>query len=57
MNFYPRGAGTKYWKLDFPGDAVDKNLPVNAGYTGLIPSPGRFHMQLSPCATTTEPPL
>ena len=30
----------------FPVDAVDKNPPDNAGDTGLIPSPGRFHMQL-----------
>ena len=30
----------------FPADAVDKNPPDNAGDTDLIPSPGRFHMQL-----------
>ena len=29
---------------DFPGGRVDKNPPVNAGDTGLIPSLGRFHM-------------
>ena len=29
--------------LDFPGDAVDKNPPTNAGGTGLIPGPGRSH--------------
>ena len=29
---------------DFPGGSVDKNLPANAGYMGLIPSPGRSHM-------------
>ena len=43
---------------DFPGGTVVKNLPVNAGDTGLSPGPGRFlHAaeQLSPCATTTEP--
>ena len=27
----------------FPGGAVDKNLPANAGDTGSIPGPGRFH--------------
>ena len=32
-----------YWR-DFPGGAVVKNLPVNAGDTGLIPGPGRSHM-------------
>ena len=30
--------------LDFPGGAVDKNPPANAGDMGPIPSPGRFHM-------------
>ena len=39
---------------DFPAGPVDKNLPANAGDVGLIPGPGRFHMQLSPCATTTD---
>ena len=50
---------------DFPGSAVVKNLPANAGDTGLSPGPGRSHIprsnywahvpQLqSPCATTTE---
>ena len=28
---------------DFPGGAVDKNPPANAGNTYLIPDPGRFH--------------
>ena len=32
---------------DFPGDTVDKNPPANAGDTGLIPGPGRFHMPQS----------
>ena len=27
----------------FPGGAVDKSLPANAGDKGLIPGPGRFH--------------
>ena len=29
---------------DFPGGAVVKNLPANAGDTGLSPGPGRSHM-------------
>ena len=32
---------------DFPGVPGDKNLPTNAGNTGLIPGPGRFHKPLS----------
>ena len=28
----------------FPGGAVVKNPPANAGDTGLIPGPGRSHM-------------
>ena len=31
-------------KLSFPGGAVVKNLPANAGDMGLIPGPGRSHM-------------
>jgi len=30
--------------LDFPGGPVVKNLPANAGDTGSIPGPGKFHM-------------
>ena len=46
--------------VDFPGGAVVKNLPANAGVTGSIPGPGRSHSRacepqlLSPRATTTE---
>ena len=29
---------------DFPGGPVGKNLPANAGDSGLIPGPGRSHM-------------
>ena len=29
---------------DVPGGPVVKNLPVDAGKTGSIPGPGRFHM-------------
>ena len=32
---------------DFPGGPVVKNLPANAGDTGWIPGPGRFHMPQS----------
>ena len=34
-----------YW--DFPGGAVVKNLPANAGNTGSSPGPGRSHMPWS----------
>ena len=41
----------KYWirtnikqEADFPGGAVVKNPPANAGDMGLSPSPGRSHM-------------
>ena len=32
---------------DFPGGAVVKNPPANAGHTGLIPGPGRSHVPRS----------
>ena len=54
-------------KRDFPGGAVVKNPPANAGDTGSSPGPGRSHMLrsnearapqlLSLRATTTEPAL
>ena len=34
-------------KPDFPGDAVVKNPPANAGDPGLSPGLGRSHMLLS----------
>ena len=34
-------------KEGFPGGAVVKNPPANAGDTGLIPGPGRSHMPRS----------
>ena len=41
--------------LDFPGGPVVKNLPANAEEMGLIPGPGRFHIEkLSSYAPTTE---
>ena len=30
--------------VGFPGGAVVKSLPANAGDTGLSPGPGRSHM-------------
>ena len=40
----------------FLGDAMDKNLPANAGDMGLIPGLGGLCVaeQLSLCATKTE---
>ena len=32
---------------DFPGGAVVRKLPANAGDTGSIPGPGRSHMPRS----------
>ena len=43
-----------------PGGAVDKNLRANAGDTGSVPDPERFHMpwiSLSRYTTTTAPKL
>ena len=48
-----RDWGTKYYLLrentsrDFPGGAVVKNPPANAGDTGSNPGPGRSHMPWS----------
>ena len=33
--------------MGFPGGAVDKKLPANAGDTRSIPGPGRSHMPWS----------
>ena len=35
--------GKKAQFLDFPGEPAVKNPPANAGDTGLIGGPGRFH--------------
>ena len=53
--------------VDFPGGAVVKNPPANAGDTGESPSPGRSHMPrshearapqiLSLCSRAREPQL
>ena len=34
-------------KKSFPGGAVVKNPPANAGHTGSSPGPGRSHMPRS----------
>ena len=39
-----QGASLKVNLRDFPGGTADKNLPADAGDTGSIPGPGRFHM-------------
>ena len=39
--------GKRKKKRDFPGAAVGKNLPDNAGDTGSSPGPGRSHMPWS----------
>ena len=48
--------------LDLPGSPVVKNLPGNAGYTGLIPGLGMSSIphameQLSLCTTAAESKL
>ena len=45
-----RGRSVYYLKIElpgFPGGAVVKNLPANAGDTGSSPGPGRSHMPRS----------
>ena len=42
-----KGGITKCQDRDFPGGAVVKNLPANAGYMGSSPGPGRSHMPRS----------
>ena len=37
----------KFYHWDFPGGAVVKNPPANAGDTGSSPGPGRSHMPMS----------
>ena len=38
----PPGKEEQHW--DFPGGSVVKNLSANAGDTGSIPGPVRFHI-------------
>ena len=43
--FWQCNKKTKRWQFrDFPGGAVVKNPPANAGDTGSSPGPGRSHM-------------
>ena len=51
----PTGGTIKRIKLGFPGGAVIKNLPANAGDTGSSPGPGGSHMPRSSWAR--EPQL
>ena len=44
---FPGGLVVKTWHWDFPGSAVGKNPPANAGDTGSILGPGRSHMPQS----------
>ena len=44
LRFHKSCDAEKKKKKDFPGGAVDKNPPANAGDTGSIPGPGRPHM-------------
>ena len=39
-----RGLGHENHQQGFPRGSVVKNLPANAGDTGSIPGPGRYHM-------------
>ena len=38
-----REMSQEQWSLDFPGGPVVRNLPANAGDTGLLPGLGRSH--------------
>ena len=40
-----------------PGGAVNKNPPANAGDTGSIPGPGRFHSRKIPHACGAAKPM
>ena len=42
--FTDRTARSKMFQLGFPGGAVVKNPPANAGDMGSSPGPGRSHM-------------
>ena len=43
----PEESSSKTSVRDFPGGAVVKNPPANAGDTGSSPGPGRSHMPWS----------
>ena len=44
MGLYVKNLDFKRYQMDFPGGAVVKNLPANAGNMGSSPGPGRPHM-------------
>ena len=45
LNYFTKTLKNMYDILwDFPGSPVVRNLPTNAGETGLIPGLGRSHM-------------
>ena len=44
-----------YILLLFPGGLVVKDPPTNAGDTGSIPGPGKFHMPWGNSAHTPQP--
>ena len=44
LNTSDEAAKGKRHIMHFPGGAVVKNPPANAGDTGSIPGPGRSHM-------------
>ena len=44
LNITERNANQNYHERGFPGGAVVKNPPANAGDTRSIPGPGRSHM-------------
>ena len=43
-HIYETKTDSKYRGQGFPGGAVVKSLPANAGDTGLSPGPGGSHM-------------
>ena len=47
MTYRVQVENVKKRNRDFPGGAVVKTPPVNAGDTGSSPGPGRSHMQQS----------
>ena len=46
-HLHPTSAQIRILPSNFPGGAVVKNPPANAGDTGLSPGPGRSHVPQS----------
>ena len=59
LNSNNKKPNSKIGREGFPGGTVVKNPPVNAGDTvrALVWEDPTRRVQLSPCATTTEPAL